>query len=89
VLLFLAFVAAACGTVSIGADNPSAVQPSASALVGDLGSKDALVAEGNKTFTKEQMLDAIALHMDYHLAAHSAAPLSGYLALLERKISLG
>src|SRR5205823_65915 len=56
---------------------------------GDLGRKDALFFQGNKTFTKDQVLRALAWQMDYHLAAHPAGSLTNYLAQMERKISLG
>lgn len=57
--------------------------------VGDLGRREALVFEGNATFTKDQILEAMAFHVDYHAASHRAAPLSDFLARLERKIALG
>jgi hypothetical protein len=64
-------------------------QTPGAALVNHLGRRDALVVQGNQTFTADQILQGMSLHIDYHLAAHPAASLTGYLAKLERKIALG
>lgn len=66
-----------------------AATPPQPALVGELGRPAALVCEGNRTFSKETLLDALQAHLDYHIAAHPAAPLAEYTALLERKLLLG
>jgi TPR repeat protein len=58
-------------------------------LVGDLGRREAIVVEGNRSFTKEQILDGMLWHIDYYVAAHPDAPLAAYVLLLERKIALG
>src|SRR5438045_2441168 len=76
------------GAVS-GAEESAASSELRTVLVGDLGRKEALVIEGSKTFTTQEILDGMAWHMDYHVAAHPAAPLSGYIVLLERKVTLG
>src|SRR5438094_271655 len=78
-----------CPSVLFGAQAAADSATPSTVLVGDLGRKEALVIEGNKTFTTEQILDGMAWHIDYHVAAHPAAPLSGYVVLLERKIKLG
>src|ERR1051325_8935768 len=75
--------------LSPGAENPSVDARTAAALVGDLGQRQALRIEGNKMFTKEQILDGLVWHIDYHIAAHPAAPLQSYIRQLEQKIGLG
>lgn len=66
-----------------GADNASTV------AVGNLSRKEALVFEGNKTFTNDDILLALTLNFDYHLAAHPAAPLAEYTHTLQRMIGDG
>ena len=90
-LLTPVVLAAVVSTVaSFGADAPATPGQSVSTtLVGDYGHKSALLIEGNHTFTKEQILSGMKLHLDYHLAAHPAALLADYTAWLERKITLG
>src|SRR2546428_6717569 len=83
------FAAVLCSSLCRGADIPPATNAGPSIPVGDLGRKEALMFQGNKTFTKEQILRALAWQMDYHLAAHPAGSLTNYLAQMERKISLG
>ena len=58
-------------------------------LVGELGRPQALVFQGNQTFPKQVILDGLIYHMDYQAAAHPAAPLADYTAMLERKLRLG
>jgi TPR repeat protein len=83
-------VAAVMGSaVCLGADAIPRPKLPTSTAVGDYGRKEALVIEGNQSFTKDQILYGMAFHLDYHLAAHPAAPLVDYLASLERKITLG
>jgi TPR repeat protein len=83
--LILILLAASRG-ICIGVDPPATSTPQ---QVGDYGRISALVIEGNQTFTKEQILGAMAFHIDYHLAAHPLAPLADYTVWLERKITLG
>ena len=78
----------ACGRCSAAEPVPPAKE-SAPLLVGDYGRKEALVIEGNGSFTKDQILSGMTFDLDYHLAAHPDAPLADYLTVLERKISLG
>src|SRR5882672_5905582 len=79
----------AMGAACLGADTlPPPNQP-AQTPVGDYGRKEALVIEGNQTFSKDRILDGMISQFDYHLAAHPAAPLADYLARLERMITLG
>src|ERR1041385_1597444 len=75
--------------LSPGAENPSLDARTAAALVDDLGQRQALRIEGNKTFTKEQILDGLVWHIDYHIAAHPAAPLQRYIRQLDETIGVG
>lgn len=81
----LAALVAAC----FGASVPALAQTGASISVGNFGRQTALVIEGNQTFTTEQIRRGLTLHLDYHLAAHPAAPLAEYTTELERQISRG
>jgi TPR repeat protein len=75
--------------VGLGADAIPRPKLPTSSVVGDYGREEALVIEGNQSFTKDLILYGMAFHLDYQLAAHPAAPLVDYLASLERKITLG
>ena len=57
--------------------------------LGYLDSQDVLVFEGNATFTKDQICDAIYSDRDVILAIGPTAPLQAYLKTLEAKITLG
>jgi len=80
---------AAMGAACFGADTLPPPNQSAPTPVGDLGREEALVIEGNQTFSKDQILGGMISEIEYHLAAHPAAPLADYLARLERMITLG
>ena len=69
------------------ANSPAAAP--APTRVGELSRPQALVFQGNLTFPKQVILDGLIFHMDYQVAAHPAAPLAEYTALLERKLQLG
>ena len=64
-----------CGLCS-GAEPAPSAKPPAPQLVGDYGRKEALVIEGNGSFTKDQILSGMTFLLDYHLAAHPDAPLA-------------
>lgn len=68
---------------------PAAAAQAATGTVGILGAREAFECQGNRAFSREQILDGLSYQIDYHLAAHPVAPLSGYLARLERQIALG
>jgi tetratricopeptide (TPR) repeat protein len=79
----LTLIAAGCFGASVQA------QAGASMTVGDFGSQSALMIDGNQTFTTEQILRGLTSHLDYHIAAHPAAPLAEYTTELGRQISRG
>jgi TPR repeat protein len=54
-----------------------------------LGRAEAIVFEGNRTFTAEQVNSALRQRLDFHLAAHPAAPLEPYLSTLRDLILTG
>ena len=89
-LLSSALAAGICVTLSIGADGTAASDSGAwPPLVGDLGRPEALLLQGNSTFTREQILSGLAAHLDFHLASHRLAPREEYAAQLKRQITLG
>jgi hypothetical protein len=88
-LIVAAAAVAVWNGVGLGADLSSVTKTPAAPLVGDLGRKEALLLEGNKTFTREQILEALRWHLEFQIASHRLAPLSDYIAVLERKIVLG
>lgn len=57
--------------------------------IGHLDSKDALLFEGNQSYTKEQICKALYRDKDVIVAITPTAPLSGFLKILETKIRLG
>lgn len=61
----------------------------APALVEDLGRREALLVQGNRTFPTDQIYRALGQQMDFHIASHRRAPLAEYTVLLQRKIELG
>jgi TPR repeat protein len=66
-----------------------AASHAAPAVVGTMGHEQALMFQGNDSFTKDKILAGMRWHLDYHLAAHSSAPLADFMAMLEHKITLG
>ena len=68
---------------------PAPAQPFASGRVGELGRREAIVLEGNSTFSTSEILLMLEWQLDFYLAAHRLAPLQEYTAFLERKITLG
>src|SRR5262245_35105209 len=78
-----------CAGAAAGADNTTGTRQSDPLLVGDFARREALVLEGNNTFTREQILRALSMHLDFHVASHRTTPLADYAALLTRKIELG
>lgn len=54
--------------------------------VENLGSRSALVIEGNQTFPTEQILKALTAHLDWYEVGHPAAPLAAYLEWLSSRI---
>ena len=77
------------GFASFGAPVPALAEPGAPIAVGDLGRPSALVIQGNQSFTSEQILAGLKLRLDFHVAAHPAAPLADFLATLKRQIGRG
>lgn len=71
------------------ADPPAPDASQDSATVGRLSQASALVLEGNQKFSKEKILEGLAMHLDYHVAAHRLAPRRTFLALLESKVVAG
>jgi TPR repeat protein len=58
-------------------------------LVGEAGRLTAIRFEGNRTFDREQLLWALKLDFDVQTAAHPLAPVSNYIAILEKKMVTG
>jgi TPR repeat protein len=87
--ILLLFTVVISALLCAGAETTNVHKNGKSALVGDLGRKDALIFYSNHTFTARQIIDALDAHFDYHVAAHPAAPLTEYLACLGRKIQQG
>jgi len=75
--------------LAAGAENATGTEESQSLLVGDWGRREALVLEGNKTFTREQILRGLTWHMAFHIASHRAAPLTEYRSLLQHQLVAG
>lgn len=71
------------------ADPPAADPSPASATVGRLSQASSLVLEGNQKFSKEKILEGLAMHLDYHVAAHRLAPRRAFLVMLEEKVVAG
>jgi hypothetical protein len=65
---------------------PNPASTSSSPLVGTLGRREALVFEGNKTFSAGMIQDALRSRMEFLLAAHPGAPLADYTPTVERLI---
>ena len=73
---------------SAGKD-PAATGQLAGELVGDRGSPDRLVFEGNHAYTREEILAGLGVRTDFYLVAHPAAPLSNYLAAVQDRVRSG
>ncbi|MHC5184120.1 MAG: tetratricopeptide repeat protein, partial [Planctomycetota bacterium] len=58
-------------------------------LIGNLDSRAALVFEGNKTYSNDQICDALYGDMDVIIAASPTASLDNYIKVLKDKIHLG
>ncbi len=88
--LTLVLLTSAAGSAHCpSADTPAFASPPGSGQVGDYGLGSALMFEGNQTFSTGQIFYGIMSQLDYHVAAHPAAPLAGYLDWLNRSITLG
>ena len=74
------------GSMAAAAETGDAL---AGARVGSLGSPEALVFEGNRSYSRNQILKGLSAKIDFHLAAHPAAPLDAYATALERMVVLG
>jgi tetratricopeptide (TPR) repeat protein len=72
-----------------GAEEAAAKAPSGGALVGDRGRKESLEFEGNKTFTREQILRGISLSLDFQTGSRPNSPFPDFAALLKRLVRLG
>ncbi|MHC4185032.1 MAG: tetratricopeptide repeat protein, partial [Planctomycetota bacterium] len=57
--------------------------------IGHLDSKDALVFQGNESYSKQQICKALYNDKDVICAITPKAPLSGFLKILESKVRLG
>jgi len=55
-------------------------------VVGDRSRNEALSFEGLRAINRNEILSALALHLDYQLAAHPDAPLDVYLNTLKKLI---
>ncbi|MHC4620631.1 MAG: ankyrin repeat domain-containing protein [Planctomycetota bacterium] len=57
--------------------------------IGHLDSKDALLFQGNESYSKQQICKALYSDKDVIFAITPTAPLSGFLKILESKVRLG
>ena len=67
----------------------AAESPPPSALVGELGRKEALVFEGTRTFSGATILRQLEMRLEFHAQANPTAPLADYLSWIERSARQG
>jgi tetratricopeptide (TPR) repeat protein len=73
-----------------GASEEAALpKASAEASVGEAGRLGIIQFEGNEAFDREQLLSALRFDFEVQAAAHPLAPLTAYIAMLEKKILAG
>jgi TPR repeat protein len=74
----------------VGAETrPASTNQPPGPLVGSLGRKEALAFEGNKTFSKSEILAGLTWHIDFLVAAHPLAPLGEYTELVQNMVRAG
>jgi tetratricopeptide (TPR) repeat protein len=83
--VFLAMVGGFALVIGLSAaESPTEVE-----RVGELGRKDCLVFEGTQAFSAAGILSPLELRLEFYSLSAPAAPLSDYLAWIQRSVRLG